>query len=446
MSIKIASVLQWIRSNLITVIMALVLLAGVFVIPMISGYVNASVQKTLQKRATQFRSMDTLQKTNVLVSSGEGGVSPVQEPVLINRRLLDAYSSLREARRGDAEDVLQLASSFNQGQHVILNRDLFPDPPEARMQVLPKIFVQQLQDLYTNRLLAARCGTPQPTEMHVQSLERLKAQFLTQFTGGDEEDLSETELERLRDYLSKARVSLYAEDASRVNFYVDIDGVGRPYWDDRMVPSLHALFSQQWDYWIFCDVFDALLASNGIDGVVKRSPLKRFMSLAITPLAAGDGSASGGSQGAAGAMGMGRSDGGRGSGDPAVPAGIPAAMGSGTADYATSFTGRTSNSLYDVRGVYLVVHVETERIPVLLDSFARQNLMTILSLEITPVDRFELIREGFVYGARPVSEVTIYLETLWLRSWTTTSMPRVVKDAMGIPSLPLAGDSAASEG
>ena len=40
---------------------------------------------------------------------------------------------------------------------------------------------------------------------------------------------------------------------------------------------------------------------------------------------------------------------------------------------------------------------------------------------------------GYFYGSEPVTEVTLLVETIWLRSWTTPFMPDEVKTSLGIP-------------
>ena len=53
---------------------------------------------------------------------------------------------------------------------------------------------------------------------------------------------------------------------------------------------------------------------------------------------------------------------------------------------------------------------------------------------MTPADPYQAVAEGFFYGAEPVSNVTLQLETLWLRAWTKLFMPPALKAALGIPS------------
>ena len=101
-------------------------------------------------------------------------------------------------------------------------------------------------------------------------------------------------------------------------------------------------------------------------------------------------------------------------------------------NYETSFTGRQSGPLYDVRTVELVVIVETRRLPVLVDALAQENFITITDLALAPASAFDAANYGYMFGDQPVSMVTMTLETIWFRKWTAVWMPQDVRDALGV--------------
>ena len=103
-------------------------------------------------------------------------------------------------------------------------------------------------------------------------------------------------------------------------------------------------------------------------------------------------------------------------------------------DFAVSITGRTSNDLMDVRAIEVVLVIETEALPRFINALARVNFMTITNLSLAPTDAFRAAEQGFIYGERPVSLVTMEIETLWFRKWTAAWMPQQVRDAFGIKS------------
>jgi hypothetical protein len=100
---------------------------------------------------------------------------------------------------------------------------------------------------------------------------------------------------------------------------------------------------------------------------------------------------------------------------------------------AESFTGRTSGEMYDIVKTRLKCVVDTQRIPEILEGFAQHNFLTVVDLDLAPVDKFIALARGFDYGPASVSELTVVFESIWLRSWTTIYMPNEVKDILGIP-------------
>ena len=190
------------------------------------------------------------------------------------------------------------------------------------------------------------------------------------------------------------------------------------------------MFHWQWRLWIIEDMLDALAAANAASKTVADAPVKRVVSIMVRDEAAPK---------------------------SAAPAGEPAPPAEGTApdgiapaapaeaptyppidpkapvayDFAKTMTGRVSNSLYDVRLATLVVIVATERIPEVLDAIARQNLMTVVNLDVRPADAFQAADEGFIYGPRPVSELRMTIESLWMRPWIARLMPAELQKQKG---------------
>ena len=133
-------------------------------------------------------------------------------------------------------------------------------------------------------------------------------------------------------------------------------------------------------------------------------------------------------------MGMGapgRSSAGAGSADTTTPAVDPAIEVA--LDFAVSFTGRSTNPLYDVRWINLVIVVDTARMPEVFDALAQRNFITITKAVIQPVDPFSALKDGYFYGTAPASQVTLELETIWFRQWTAQFMPDELKRALGVP-------------
>lgn len=117
-------------------------------------------------------------------------------------------------------------------------------------------------------------------------------------------------------------------------------------------------------------------------------------------------------------------------------------------------TGRVSNPLYDVRHASVRLVVASSALPEVLNAISRVNFMTVTSVDLRPADAFDAADSGFIYGAQPVSEVRLTVESLWLRQWLARMMPaemqarkgtdgRTVDDPPPAPAAP-AGENPAS--
>lgn len=90
-------------------------------------------------------------------------------------------------------------------------------------------------------------------------------------------------------------------------------------------------------------------------------------------------------------------------------------------------TGRVSNSVFDVRHTQLTIHIEAAKLPAFMESLQKTNFMTIIKSEVTNIDEYDLLQQGFVYGHKDVVEAELIVESLWFRNWTEKLMPEIVK-------------------
>jgi hypothetical protein len=247
-----------------------------------------------------------------------------------------------------------------------------------------------------------------------------------------------------------------------------------PEFDLKSIPGIEILFGWQWRYWVISDTIGAIAAINQEQSVLT-APIKRVIFINVVGLpamedewddevvdpGAGGGLPGGGGMGGGG-MGGGDMGGGGmggrggrggplggpiGGGAPTVPppsggdnsGGHGGGSGGGSnrppAEELSSktFTGRVSGGMFDIVKVRLRCIVDTQRIPEILDGFSKYNFTTVVDVDLKPVDKFEAIAKGYEYGKASVSQLTVVLEGIWLRSWTTEYMPKKVKEILGIP-------------
>lgn len=457
-------VLDWVRKNLAIVILVVVMIAAAVAIPMWASSRNAAVHDKVETRARLLSDINSLEKTPF-----ENPVTGETQNRVINQALLRRYEEVVAAKREDAERVRAEAIEFNRDAHTLITPAnwseslgpwLFPAPPDMEREVRPKQFHELLVQAYRNLLNEINAGTPPEPGVLAEELEQKKSQFmLHNLSKTAEQSLTDDEQARLTDELREYRLGRYQEVASSIDLYAAIETLNVPQWNQQSIPDLAELFQWQWQYWIISDILRALSNANADAQSVLQAPVKRL--LAINPtgapsVSAGSGGTTGGggmsAPGPGGALGGGSALGGSGQGRRPIPGGpgggrSPSApqqpqAGGGQAinpntpapvDYSVSFTGRTTNSLYDVRYVTLSIVADTRRLPEIIDALAAQNFITVLDLNLTPVDPFEDVREGYMYGTGTLSEVNMVLETIWLREWTSENMPADLKRSLGIP-------------
>lgn len=428
-----SAVLAWIKSNLASVIFIVVMVVALVSLPILAGRLNRSIQDQMKDRVGQHRDLVKLEKTDVKIGNPVSG-HQISETALVNKRLLDRLLEVTEAETADATRVQEAAELHNRkGRGVLLDR-LFPEPPPAEREVLPEAFHHRLDSAYEQLLERVGAGSPPSLEVMRDEILRREDNFRNQTLQKDVGDpLDEEEQRQLQEALTEQRMSLYAEQAERIGLYATIEALNVPRWEQARQPSLSELYDWQWQYWVVEDLLEALAEANRGSATarysVQQAPAKRVLDVVVYESDPGEGG--GGGPGAS------RGDRGRGSDGPTGIKPNPAAEV--TRDYGVSFTGRVTNPLYDVRLAEMTLVIETARLPAVMNALARRNFITVLDVDVVPADHYAAARDGYFYGSEPVSEVTLTLETIWLRSWTTPYMPGELKQALHIPVDPPAG-------
>ncbi len=459
MDIDVQKIIAWCRGNIVLVILIAVSIGAIVGLPRMAADWETSVETQLRDRSNHFNQLDNLASTKVTPPG-----TNESHKVVVNQALVDDYKVVTDAMRGDAQEVVAMALELNQKDYEVpFASTLFPSPTQDQLETLPQLFHRQLEMDYKNLLELANSGTPPTQEDMVVSLEDARVGYMeTNLSTRHDADLTQEQRTSLENHLSSLRMSILRNRAESISVYLDETALEIPAFDVTMMPGVGELFVWQWRYWVVADVIGAVAAIN--DGQTEvTSPIKRVVKLEVLGLpVVGEepsrGGGSGGSGGGTGSapprppMGGGRPNpfggggrpnpfgpGGGGGGGAGGGGGSPTPTGSGRppkanedGTLATSHTGRTSGGLYDIVQVRVKMIVDTARIPLTLDGFAQYNFMTVIDLDLQPIDKFIALGYGFDYGPASVSELTVVFETAWLRSWTTTFMPDSVKKAIGI--------------
>jgi hypothetical protein len=475
-------IIQWIKSHIVVVICAVVILAAPIASYVVSSGMVEGLRSDLRSTAGSLKELDRFRSTTVAVEV-PGGKS-VSVSGVANPRLIDAYDQAVKRIAGAATTVHDTGLEHNRrsGNRVRGADDIlpghFPVPPsKLDFENMPFRMHEALVAAYDRLLDEAGAGMPPAPEAVSETLERRRMVFVSGQRKDSVSDLDTDELAAMRKELSDMRLSVYraaatGEDGSNpITFYADAAVLGVPARPSGGM-SLAAMFDWQWRYWAAEDVLRALAAANdGRD--VLTGPVKRLLAFDVSAIgeagaaAGSDGGGGGGGGASMGAPGMGSPGGGGGApgrrgggvGGPGFGAAgggtgatggaggtfeLPADPGKAQIDSSTeapvdpsvSLTGRTSNSVYDVREVSCTLVVATSGLPALMDAIAAQNFMTVLDVRVGPANAFEAASEGFIYGVEPVSTVQLRIETVWFREWTADAMPPDLRTALGIQSTP----------
>ncbi len=427
-------VLTWVKANIFIVGFCAIMIIAPVAMWFVAGSMNDGVRKEVAARATKIQDMDRHRQVRVSIVNPVPGNEPISDSVVLNPRLLDRLRITAGIVREDAERIREEAVQFNRKQRGVLVPDLFPAPPADLRETLPFKMHRSLVAAYEQLLDEVRAGSPPSAEDVRENIEAAEERHIAQILL---EELTPEDEAWLAEQLANTRLSQYADAAAAIGLYASLDRLGVP--GEGNVPpraegqGLVDLFEWQWQYWIVQDILLALRDANKDSASVLDAPAKRLVSIEVFADTRHVASSSGG-----GGMGMGvpgRRSSDKGSAKtktktktPAVDPAKEVAL-----NFAASFTGRSTNPLYDVRWIDLVIVVDTARMPEVFDALAQRNFITITKAAIEPVDPFRALKDGYFYGTAPASQVTLEIETIWFRQWTAQFMPDDLKRALGVP-------------
>ncbi len=474
-------IIQWIKSHIVVVICAVVVLAAPIASYVISSGMIEQSRSELRSTASSLKELDRYRSTTVTVEVPGGRAVSVSG--VANPKLIESYARAVGRIAGAAAQVHDIGLEHNRrsggrlrGADDILPGH-FPVPPSRLdFENMPFQMHEALVAAYDRLLKEVGAGMPPAPDAVAETLERRRMVFISGQRKDSVKDLDADELAAMREELSDMRLSVYraaatGEDGSQpIRFYADPSVLGIPGRPTGMLP-LATMFDWQWRFWVAEDVLRSLAAANDGKDVLS-GPVKRVLAFDVSSVGSPEAASSSGGGGGMGAPGMGapgmgapgmgaagggaggRRGAGGGAGTPGFgggssPTGVavtelpqdpgkaqidPAAEAS--IDPSLSLTGRSSNAVYDIREVNCSLVVATRGLPAVMDALASQSFMTVLDVRVRPANAFEAASEGFIYGVDPVSIVQLRIETVWFREWTADAMPPDLRTAMGIQSTP----------
>jgi hypothetical protein len=120
-----------------------------------------------------------------------------------------------------------------------------------------------------------------------------------------------------------------------------------------------------------------------------------------------------------------------------APADVPALPPLPTTKIPADFTrnplGQVSNDLYDVLPFNMTIVCEAAALPDVLAGLGRNRYLAVRSLDVQSVDAAVAHTQGFIYGKRPVVQVSLRAHYLLLRRFIGPLMPPDVIRGLSAP-------------
>lgn len=213
--------------------------------------------------------------------------------------------------------------------------------------------------------------------------------------------------------------------------YMNADAL--PYilsFNNKEVPQPTDIWNAQLNLWIIDDIGHGILDANAGATNVPDAPIKHLIKIGIPypqPYIVSAGQTL--------------------DGDLTGPAPKVTDLSGGTAGGSLSgtpmTTGRVSNPLYDVVQFDLILNVDAAQVPRILAALSHNRFVTVLTSSVTAVDSAAMQQQGYIYGKKPVVQLTLKCEDIFFHKWERELMPDVVAKAMtGVLPNQGAGDTA----
>jgi len=458
----VKGVLGWVKKNLLIVVSVVLILVFLPAGWIFSSKWNASIKKAAtdefnkQKQALQRAS--SVKYTLPAVFEGEQTISESRAP---NRAVTEFYARQKAARVEQVRDVVDRGTAFNRRDHGLLRPEFanfLPKAPSERMRRQLGLDLAEMvagtvdpdgtiirPSVYFSLFRSVNAGPPTAPEDLGASLQEFKTRETDNFVASNADGrISDEQSKRLEQELVARRLGEYAGKANTLSFYINHEAVLRdntPGWTGVPEPRRTDVtdypavtesigFVWHWDYWVIDDILTAIAAGNTdpatgaatvTGGAVKRVEKIRLSEFAVTESATESIDDLGG-------WGGGRD---QGYSDPRLAGG----SGAG-APVGATYTGRagsTGDGAYDIRMVELTAIVAPQKLPQFFEALGRTNYMTVVDIDLSPVDVWADLNQGYFYGSDHVMRATMLIETVWLRSWTEQYMPDAVRSTLGLP-------------
>lgn len=422
------------------IVSVVVILVALPVAWVVSSNLNKGIRESQESAASGLLSrLDGLKVTYDLPAPVEG-MEPVQRAgVMPHEKLTEFFGQEQQAQNERLAEATQAIIEFNRKDRGVLVDGLFPKQPEddseaqiLRLRMQNALIPRDGGSAYEQLLATINATTPPDPQSVLDTLNDTAARLMERESAQGGDQMEPEEEAQMTQELTAQRVSLYARPAQDGSIYLSLDQFpdGSPFsisptfprQAQSGVPGHGLTFLWQLDFWLAQDLVGFLREANTMNGSllpIVEAPVKRVLDIDGQPfrLAADTGDEYA----------------------DAIDPGPEPAAGVFERRFYASPSGRDPNwfnQLYDIRRVKLGLVVDSARLPEIIDAAARYNLITVVDLDISPVDVWGDLEQGYYYGQDHVVRLDIELELIYLRAWTAPLMPDVIRQEIGLPPHP----------
>lgn len=463
---KFKNIAVFAKSNWLVLTLALVSISVFLGAFLFSDSLQKKNEEEAQKFGERMVALSKLEQTSVKIAIP--GNLEINEKMLVTKNLVNAVKvkmPTRDLKEENSKQSMEsMAIDFNQGIHKSIT-NLRKDSKTGG-KFAYELLYEELLKKYDELLTKCHLNLPQPDddksvsppseEDVLVNLQRLKLRYLQTELGKNlDYKMTPSEQNDLMSKLTQRRLGEYSIASEKYSFYVNAQSIGAPpkgkqaegiekMWnltESGKNSDLLKMWDEQMKYWITQDIIHACLKANNA-GALAKNPIKRIISIQFlgrvlgVEIAAETPAEEAPSETPASADPNAETSTG---GSPAQ-SGVPINPNEEIvfSNYANSLKGWSSNQLYDIYKAKVSMVVETVKIPLVTNTLAKQNFITITDVQMRPTDPFRDIQDGFFYGEGPLSTIEFTLESVWLREWTGKLMPDEVRKKFGTTGLPLA--------
>ncbi|MBI1336190.1 MAG: hypothetical protein GC164_04415 [Phycisphaera sp.] len=461
---------NWLKNNTVLTLVIVVALASLADIAWVYSS-GLALRKQMQERLTEAQRITSRLKTPVSIPSKNPDDPAQTVNIPVNNKAISELESAYNKMASEYERIFENALAINKAGHLPMIEGLFPDPGienfdkpwDAKIKykkALAEMLMPPSPAPTYPRLDATM--PPSPDELK-EAFDEVQSRYLnSKFPPKKLEELTPDEKVELSNLLAKRKIELTTQRAKLAHIYArtfdpdsNIIPADFPLQVDPWVvssgrPPMDEIWEGQMTLWVQQDIVRAISMTNQTDTPgtdLVTSPIKRLVTIQVIPGYVGIDTVGGiktQPPSAPNPPTTSNSTGGSPStfspthreGYGGVSTAEASAAVSGDIklkdDFSRSPTGRRSNTLYDVKHAWVVMDMDSQKLPAFFENLNRVNFQTCLKMRIDAIDEYEALQNGYLYAGGDVVRVSILIESIWLRDWTTPLMPKQTRIRLGI--------------